>query len=98
MIHNFILQTEKLLHRHFTEAVPASLVTRPSPAKAYDETVMTAAEKKHTAALMRINHTGEVCAQALYYGQAKVARSPTLQLHLKEAAQEWLQNLLYRLS
>lgn len=42
----------------------------------------------HTAGLMRINHTGEVCAQALYKGQAAVAKSTSTRAQLEQAAQE----------
>ncbi|VAW47244.1 2-polyprenyl-3-methyl-6-methoxy-1,4-benzoquinol hydroxylase, coq7 type, partial [hydrothermal vent metagenome] len=43
---------------------------------------------KHTAGLMRINHTGEVCAQALYNGQAMMAKDEKTKAHLLKAAQE----------
>ena len=45
-------------------------------------------EQRHAAGLMRINHTGEVCAQALYVGQAAVARDEITRKQLLEAAQE----------
>lgn len=43
---------------------------------------------QHTAALMRINHTGEVCAQALYQGQALTAKLPNVRVSMEQAAQE----------
>ena len=46
------------------------------------------AERKHAGGLMRINHTGEVCAQALYRGQALVAKTEGTRTALLEAAQE----------
>ncbi len=45
-------------------------------------------QKNQAAALMRVNHTGEVCAQALYHGQALVAKNPSLVAHLNQAAEE----------
>lgn len=69
--------------------------SQPSPADAFCECVMDAQTKKHTAALMRINHCGEVCAQALYQGQALVARSQANYQHLLEAAQEEHDHLLW---
>jgi 3-demethoxyubiquinol 3-hydroxylase len=45
-------------------------------------------QRKHVARLMRINHTGEVCAQALYQGQALTARSPDIRQRLERSAQE----------
>ncbi len=45
-------------------------------------------EAQRAAALMRVNHTGELCAQALYLGQALLARDPALRQHLYQAADE----------
>ena len=49
---------------------------RVSPAKTHTDADLTEQESKHVAGLMRINHTGEVCAQALYQGQALTAKLP----------------------
>jgi len=49
---------------------------------------LSEADRQHVAGLMRINHAGEVCAQALYYGQAAVARDPEVRAHLTQAARE----------
>jgi ubiquinone biosynthesis monooxygenase Coq7 len=68
---------------------------RPYPDASIDEAAMTEAEKKHAAALMRINHTGEICAQALYQGQALTARDPVLQEKLKGAAWEETEHLAW---
>lgn len=51
------------------------------------------AESKHTAGLMRINHTGEVCAQALYQGQALTARLPEVRESMQHAAEEEIDHL-----
>ena len=61
---------------------------RPSPAAEHTEAELTEAERKHAGGLMRINHTGEVCAQALYRGQALVAKTEETRTALLEAAQE----------
>ncbi|HEX5337436.1 MAG TPA: 2-polyprenyl-3-methyl-6-methoxy-1,4-benzoquinone monooxygenase [Gallionella sp.] len=53
------------------------------------------AEKKHAAALMRVNHSGEICAQALYQGQALTARDPMVQQKLQQAAQEETEHLAW---
>jgi len=45
-------------------------------------------ERAHAAALMRVNHVGEVCAQALYHGQALTARTPAIRQHMEQAAAE----------
>lgn len=61
---------------------------RPDPAEVIDEADLTAPERRHAARLMRVNHTGEVCAQALYHGQAMTARSPQVHRAMREAAAE----------
>jgi len=61
---------------------------RPSPAKALAESELSQAERDHSAALMRVNHVGEVCAQALYQGQALTARDPGNRRALEKAAAE----------
>jgi ubiquinone biosynthesis monooxygenase Coq7 len=49
---------------------------------------LTEAERRHAGALMRVNHVGEVCAQALYQAQALTARSPELRRQMQRAASE----------
>jgi ubiquinone biosynthesis monooxygenase Coq7 len=61
---------------------------RPSPAQGRSEAGLTEAERGHAAALMRVNHVGEVCAQALYQGQALTARDPVAREALERAARE----------
>ena len=61
---------------------------RASPAAAVAETPLGEAQKAHVAALMRVNHVGEVCAQALYQGQALTARRPEARGALEQAARE----------
>ena len=62
--------------------------TRQSPAAGIPEVEFESAEQVHAAALMRINHVGEVCAQALYQGQALTARAPENRRSLELAARE----------
>jgi ubiquinone biosynthesis monooxygenase Coq7 len=65
----------------------AVTATRPSPAS--DRTIPAAPDdRRHAAGLMRVNHTGEICAQALYSGQALVARNPRVRSALQAAAAE----------
>jgi len=58
------------------------------PGAAIPQTVLTEEQRKHAAALMRINHAGEICAQALYHGQGMVSKSPAIQEKMREAAIE----------
>lgn len=61
---------------------------QPYPAGVNKEENLTDAEKKHAAALMRINHAGEICAQALYHGQGIVSKSKDIQVKMQQAAIE----------
>lgn len=65
---------------------------RPNPAgvaDAFEDESLTHQEKRHSAGLMRVNHVGEICAQALYRGQAFAAkREVTRQMLLESAAEE----------
>lgn len=68
-------------------AAPAE--TRPSPATALpDDDGLSPAERRLSGALMRVNHVGEVCAQALYEGQALTTRDPVLRAQFVQAAAE----------
>ena len=68
---------------------------RENPANAVADAPLDAADKAHAAGLMRINHTGEVCAQALYEGQALVARKPAVRTWLHAAAAEETDHLAW---
>lgn len=68
---------------------------RPSPAADEADVVLEGDERRHAAGLMRINHVGEVCAQALYCGQAAVARDEATRAHLLAAAQEETDHLVW---
>lgn len=69
--------------------------SRPSPAIVQPETELAPAETRHIAGLMRINHTGEVCAQALYQGQALTAKLPNVRSAMEHAANEEVDHLAW---
>ncbi|HCE93228.1 MAG: 2-octaprenyl-3-methyl-6-methoxy-1,4-benzoquinol hydroxylase [Burkholderiales bacterium GWA2_64_37] len=69
--------------------------SEPTPARGMDEGALDPTQKKLAGALMRVNHVGEVCAQALYTAQAAVTRDPALQAHLLEAAREETDHLAW---
>ena len=71
-----------------TVLAPAEPPDRVNPGEDAKPAEMDAEQRRHVAGLMRINHAGEVCAQALYFGQATVARDPGLREHLLAAARE----------
>src|SRR6185295_15941497 len=62
--------------------------SRDSPAEALPEAELSEQDRRHAAALMRVNHVGEVCAQALYQGQALTARDAHARQALQRAALE----------
>ena len=69
--------------------------SRPMPLAATAELVLTDAERREAAALMRVNHVGEVCAQALYTGQALACKDPALRAQLAEASREETDHLAW---
>ena len=66
-----------------------------SPAAPFAEAALDPAQKRLAGALMRVNHVGEVCAQALYTAQAAVTRDAQLRSHLLEAAREETDHLAW---
>ena len=61
---------------------------RATPAKGLEEAKMSAKEREHAMRLMRVNHAGEVAAQALYHGQALTAKLPEVRQEMEHAADE----------
>jgi ubiquinone biosynthesis monooxygenase Coq7 len=68
---------------------------RPMPGKDLPEADLSEAERRHAAALMRVNHCGEVCAQALYQGQALASDNEGLRDALDQAAREEADHLAW---
>lgn len=89
LVDPLILQVDQALRTVFTKAP----TVRALPGEELPEAELTAAERRHVAALMRINHVGEVCAQALYAGQAFTARESTVRVALERAAWEETEHL-----
>ena len=73
---------------------PAQTV-RPYPDQDVDEAEMSDEERQHALGLMRVNHVGEVCAQALYQGQSLTARDESNRAALQHAAQEEVEHLAW---
>ena len=71
--------------------------SRPTPAPTTPGATLSEAERREAAALMRVNHVGEVCAQALYTGQMLASRDPALQAQLAEASREETDHLAWTL-
>jgi len=69
--------------------------SRQSPAMGHQDAPLSEPKRRHVAGLMRVNHTGEVCAQALYQGQALTAKLPTVRNEMRHAAQEEVDHLVW---
>lgn len=84
-VDQFIISADTALRTIF--GTPASS-GRASPAARMAEPELTDSERRHAAGLMRVNHSGEVCAQGLYQGQALTARLPQVRQSMEQAALE----------
>ena len=89
MIDKLIAEFDKALRTVFTSA-PS---TRAMPGEYLPEADMTNSERRKAAALMRVNHCGEICAQALYQGQALTSQKPETRQALEHAAWEETEHL-----
>ena len=84
---------------HFDRALrtihaPAHSV-RETPGHDLPEADLSEAERRHAAGLMRVNHCGEICAQALYQGQAITSRDPQIRAELERASREETEHLAW---
>lgn len=96
LIDLFIQSTDKALRTvharpHAARATPAQGHAAPT------DHLLSAAQKREIGALMRVNHVGEICAQALYNGQALATRDASLREHLEAAGQEETDHLAWTL-
>ena len=83
------------VQRGIAGAASAPVAARANPATPQPDVEMAQRQRRHAAGLMRVNHTGEVCAQALYVGQAAVARDEATRAQLLGAAQEETDHLAW---
>lgn len=86
-----IIEADKVLRTLFASQTSI----RPHPDQGLAEANLSEAERRHVAGLMRVNHSGEVCAQALYQGQALTSRDPAVRDALREAAHEEIEHLAW---
>ncbi len=91
MIDKLIIQFDKGLRTLFGD--PASI--RPVPGAELPEAELSDQERRHAAGLMRVNHCGEICAQALYQGQALLSRDDGVRESLMQAAHEETEHLAW---
>ncbi len=91
MINALILAADSALRTLWAEP----RASRPNPAASVSEIQLNDVERRQAGALMRVNHVGEVCAQALYTGQALACKSPSLRAQLAEASREETDHLAW---
>lgn len=97
---DLVLRFDRALRTIVTGSTPR----RVSPADALEDVDLSEPERRHAAGLMRVNHAGEICAQALYEGQSLTARTPATRATLLSAASEegdhlaWCEERLVELS
>lgn len=72
-----------------------SQARRPNPARGLPQTALPPEAQQRSGALMRVNHVGEVCAQALYEAQALGTRNAEQRDHLRQAAQDEVDHLAW---
>ena len=91
MLDKLIIEFDKGLRTIATEAKSV----RPHPDQSIVEAPLESGQKHLVASLMRVNHCGEVCAQALYNGQSLTSRNPEIVTALKQASQEETEHLAW---
>jgi len=92
ILDQFLVQADQALR---TLAGSAPTPARHSPAEHTEEVELPEQERRHAVGLMRVNHAGEVCAQALYQGQALTAKLPEVEQQMAEAAAEEIDHLAW---
>ena len=90
IIDQLIIRFDQQLTRHRAAAKAAG---RDSPADTVTDITLNSAERDHVEGLMRVNHAGEVAAQALYQGQALISRDPVVRQSMRCSANEEIDHL-----
>src|SRR5512132_3734360 len=90
-IDELIIGLDRALHT----LAAGSVSVRPYPAEHTGPPELSDADKAHAAGLMRVNHSGEICAQALYAGQSMTSSNPVLKEKLERAAREETEHLAW---
>ena len=91
-IDQLLLGVDKALRAVVPHSNPS---TRPLPVSSDEIPELSITESRHVAGLMRINHTGEVCAQGLYHGQAFTAKDNSVKQAMQQSAQEEVDHLVW---
>lgn len=91
MLDKFIVEFDTIMKHLFTEPIS----TRPNPGNMIEEADLSESDKKNVIGLMRVNHCGEICAQALYQGQSITSQDKTIKSAFIKAAAEETEHLAW---
>jgi ubiquinone biosynthesis monooxygenase Coq7 len=91
MIDKIIVEFDKIVRNLFLPAISSRI----HPDAHIAESKLNAKEKKHVIGLMRVNHCGEICAQALYQGQALISKDQNIKKSFEQAAFEETEHLVW---
>lgn len=94
-IDNLLVSVDRALRSVFATPAAARPIPRPARSEGVGDQALSKADKRTAASLMRVNHAGEVAAQALYHGQAAFARRPEVRDMLLQAAREEADHLAW---
>ncbi len=83
-VDDFIVGIDKALR----VVAGVAVASRPNPARGVPDVSLDSADRRHSAGLMRVNHVGEVCAQALYDSQARFSKTEAIKRQFAQAGQE----------
>ena len=95
---NFLISLDSAIcafDRTLRTMINVATASRPNPAVGVAEPGLTEQEKAHSAGLMRVNHVGEVCAQALYAAQSAFAKTPLTREQFQKAGEEEVDHLAW---
>ena len=92
LLDRFLIRTDEALRLSAGAAPPPG---RPNPAEGLPAADLDSDERRQVAGLMRVNHAGEICAQALYAGQAATARKSAVRSAMQQAADEEMDHLAW---
>jgi ubiquinone biosynthesis monooxygenase Coq7 len=92
---HLLVSVDRALRSVFATPTAARPIPRPADAVVANDSALSEAERRESASLMRVNHAGEVAAQALYHGQAAFARRPEVRDMLLRAAREEADHLAW---
>lgn len=91
LIDQIIIQADSAIQTLFNTS--QRQLQRPTPGQELADVVLSESDKQHVAGLMRVNHAGEICAQALYQGQALTAQLDDVKDKMEQSAQEEIDHL-----